>query len=302
MKKILVVCLAFALAGCATTLVKEPQVDAVKKIAIVSIYANADVHDVKAPKNTQTSVSFLKAMLGKKSDKSLESNEQVQIVTYGLQAYGEELNKVANWEVVPPKEVLASSKYKALMNKESAQSSMGAFLKALEEAAKERWVTPPDMPYIPVSSLSGGSVKKVTVVDGKKVDPIQDARDKMAQLCKELGVDAVAVIGLDLAYKTGMLSGMKGTGLFSGVRGKATPMVASEIVLVTKEGKLAVESSLLSQGGGTYYNSGSAPMMLQGKPDLKDGKGECVEVYDQAVKMSAEGLRAEIEKELNVSK
>lgn len=294
MKKVICIVFALCLAGC-TTLIKKPQILSVKKIAIVSIYANADLHDVKAPKNPTSTLSFLTAMMGKEKDKSIESNELVQIVTYGLKAYGEQLDSISNWSVLPPLEVLKSNKYQELM-KEGNDSFMGELLKALKKAEGSQWVTPPAMPRIPADSLTRGKGRTV-IIKGQR-DPVKYAQMKMAELCKELEVDAVAIVGLDLAYKSGMLSGMKGTGLLSGVRGKATPAVASEIIVITKNAEIVVESKLLSQGG-TYSYSYSVPMMMKGKPNLQDSNGKSVEAYYSAVKKSAEVLKKQINKELS---
>ncbi|MFH1283023.1 MAG: hypothetical protein ABII27_05105 [bacterium] len=294
MRKILCIVLAVVLSSCSSIL-RKPEVFSVKKIAIVSIYANSDLHDMKAPKNPKTTLNVLKALMGKESDKSLEGSELVQIVTYGLKAYGEQLNSVQNWTVLPPLEVIKSEKYKKLMSQDD-QSFMGEILKVFKNAEAEKWVTPVGMPRIPADNLTYGKGKKV-VIKGRK-DPVKDLIEKLAELCKELQVDAVAVIGLDLAYKKGMLSSMSGTGLLSGVRGKATPAVASEIIIVSKNAKIAVETKLISQGV-EYSTSNSAPMMLKGKPDLKDSAGKSLEAYYKAVLKSAELIKGNIEKELN---
>ena len=157
MQRILYIILILSLCGCATTIVKKPTVFSVKKIAIISVYANADLHDVKSPKQSATKLSVLKAMLGKEEDKSLEGNELVQIVTYGLQVYGEQLDTLPNWRVIPPQQVLKSKKYKTIMSQKEEGSIMGGFIGAIEKAVKAQWVTPPSMPYIPASSVTYGS-------------------------------------------------------------------------------------------------------------------------------------------------
>lgn len=296
MKKLLCILLIFTLSSCSSPWIKKPQVQSVKKVAIISIYANADLHDVKSPKKPATKLSVLKAMLGKEKDKSLETNEFVQIVTYGLQIYGQELDKIGNWSVIPPQNVLKSQKYKTIMSQKGEGSVMGGFLEAIQKAVEAQWVTPPGMPYIPASCVTHGRGMKV-VVKGSK-DPVLAAREKMAEICKELDVDAVALIGLDLAYKKGWLSGMRGTGLLGEIRGKATPAVASEIIVVTKDAEIAVESPLVEKQA-KYYKSYSAPMMLEGRPDIKDSKGKSVEAYNQAVKNSAQALNEKINQEFS---
>jgi hypothetical protein len=282
-------CSFLFVSGCGTMVIKKPDVLAVKKMAIISVYANTDIHDVEAKENTQ--VNALQALMSAVStEKDIQSDELTQIATYGLKAYGEELEGVGRWKVIPPQTVLKNPKFKAL-NKETVDTALGTFLSAMHKAADSSWVTPTGMPYIPASSLTqtGGSK---TIVFGKK-DPMVEAREALAEVCKSLDVDAVAVIGLDLAYKKTWLSGMSGSGLFSGVLGRAVPMVAANVVVVNKDAKIVVEN-LYNKGGVVHSEGTSVPMMKQGKPYLKDSKQEAVQAYFETVQKSAAALKARI--------
>jgi len=86
-----------------------------------------------------------------------------------------------------------------------------------KKLAMTEWVVPPGMERIPFESVAKTGSRKV--VNGKEVH--EEARENVAKLCQALNVDAVAIIQIDMAYKTGMLSGMSGTGVFSGVLGRA---------------------------------------------------------------------------------
>lgn len=288
------VLMVLGLTGCGGTIIKKPAVLDVKKIAIVSIYSNTDIHDVEA-KGGGTKVNLLKALVAAAApEKDIETDEQVQLVTMGLKSFGEELSGIEQWNLIPPDQVIRNKKFQALTKSDS--SAMGDFLNAVRKAATASWVTPPGMPYIPAKSVTHGG-QSVTIM-GRK-DPVVEGQEKLAALCKDLNVDAVAVIGLDLAYKKGWLSGMSGTGIFSGVLGVATPMVACEMVVITKNGQIAVETPLFSQGGGQYVEGPGAPMLKKGYPYLKDSKREAVNAYGQAITKSAAGLRATLTKELS---
>ncbi|MEW6517672.1 MAG: hypothetical protein AB1439_12300 [candidate division FCPU426 bacterium] len=286
--------LALGLTGCGGTFIKKPAVLDVKKLAIVSVYANTDIHDVEA-KESGTKVNLLKALVAATApEKDIETDEQVQLVTMGLKSFGEALSGVEPWSLVPPDQVIRNKKFQALTKPGS--SAMGDFLSALRKAATASWVTPPGMPYIPASSVTHGN-KSVTIMGQK--DPVVEGQEKLAALCKDLNVDAVAVIGLDLAYKKGWLSGMSGTGIFSGVLGQATPVVACEMVVVTRNGQIAVETPLFSQGGGKHEEGPGAPMLKKGRPYLKDSKQEAVNAYAKAITKSAAVLRDVLVKELS---
>ncbi len=285
----------FGLTGCGGMITKKPAVLDVKKVAIVSIYANTDIHDAEAQKSGGK-INLLKALVGAVApEKNIETDEYVQLATYGLKSFGEELSGVTQWNLVPPDQVIRNKKFQAL-TKSPDSSGMGDFLNALRKAKAASWVTPPGMPYIPMTSLTYGN-QSVTIMGQK--DPVEAGRENMAALCKDLNVDAVAVIGLDLAYKKGWLSGMSGTGIFGGILGIATPVVAYEMIMVTKDGQLAVETPMFSQGGGEYVEGPGAPMLKQGRPYLKDSKQEAVQAYVQALQKSASALKTVLVKELS---
>lgn len=289
----------FGLTGCGTVILKKPAVLSVKKMAIVSVYANAQLHDVEAEAKEASNASMLGALVGSLGglEKKIDTDEPTLLVTSGLKTFGEQLSAIPQWKLIPPQEVINNQKYKQLM-KSDQPGAMGDFLSALGKAATSTWVTPPGMPYIPASSLTQGS-SSYTVYAGDAKDPVVEAKTNLASLCKDLNVDAVAVIGLDLAYKKGWLSGMSGTGIFSGVLGSATPSVRAEMVVVTKDAQIAVETPLLGQGSSFPYSEGKeAPMLKKGEPYLKDSKKEAINSYADAIAKSAISLKDMIIKEL----
>lgn len=292
---ILAVLLVFGLSGCGSMITKKPAVMDVKKVAIVSIYANTDIHDADA-KASGGKINLLKALVGAAMpEKDIETDEMVQLATYGLKTFGEELSGVTQWTLVPPDQVIRNKKFQALI-KPTDTSGMGDFLNALRKASTASWVTPPGMPYIPTSSLTHGN-QSVTIMGQK--DPVETAKEKLAVLCKDLNVDGVVVIGLDLAFKKGWLSGMSGTGIFGGILAPATPMAAYDMIMVTKGGQIAVETPLLSQGGGQFLEGPDAAMLRQGKPYLKDSKQEAVRAYERAIQRNASALKETLLKELS---
>jgi hypothetical protein len=285
------------LCGCGRILVK-PDVFSVKKMAIISVYANHEIYNVKSAKTQKEGLSALKAAVGKaisRTGESLDSEERIQISTYTLKVYEEMLNSIDPWTVLPTPEVINNQQYKAMMEDKDMGAVMAKIKSTLMKVGTAEWVMPPGLHYIPFSSVAKTGSK--TYVNGKEVH--EEARKKMAALCRDLGVDGVVIIHVDLAYKSGMLSGMRGTGIFSGVLGRATPSVSTAMVVITKDGRIAAQTSAVTRGGGRRYESDAAPMLKKGVVYLKDKKGKAVHQYNVAVEKSAAGLKEKILKELS---
>lgn len=296
MKKLVImafVALSWASLGCATSYLKKPEVYSVKKMAIVSLYANTYIHDVSVQNPSESNIAKIKGLVDK--DNKLEGDELTELVTHALRVYAEELNSIPNWSVASPKEVLSNPKYKAVLSKSKDDSDMGKFFSSINKVSRARWISPENMMHIPAEMLTHGKGKTVKT-SGKK-DPIEYAKEKMAELSKELGVDGVVVIGLDLAYKKSSPSKIKALDIIKTVKDTAEPNVAFEVIMVTKDAVLAIESPLLSKRGSGYYSTSKPLTMRLGFPYLKDDKS--VDAYKRAIEKSAEGLRKKITKELS---
>jgi len=282
MRRVLMLCVLAGLVGCAAPIVKKPQALTVKTLAIVSVYTNETIFDVEE-KTGQTDV--LKALKKVVSGEQGLKDENVQIATAALQTFSEELNGLGQWVVVPPAKVFEHPAYQAFARK----TSEGGALRRLADTA---WAAPPGVPVVQREYLTGvpGQIQI-----GR--DDTKEPRETLGALCRELGVDAVAVVEVSLAYKTGWLSGMRGTGLFSGVHGRAKPSVASSLVAVMQDGRIALQTEDVTRQD--RYVSENAPMLLKGRVDLKGDSGqESIVQFNAAVKASAAAMKQAIAKEL----
>jgi hypothetical protein len=277
MKRIilLVSLLSLFIIGCGT-IVKKPDIFSVKKLAIISVYANNSIYNVKT-QSGQSGVDLkaLKSLVGKEDD--IETDEITQIATAGLEAYVNTLKGLNQWVVADPKSILNHQAYKAFPGYRSLEYTPAYNMKLISfgdvaDSGNKRWV------------------------NGKEVH--EEARKSVADLCKALNVDGVAIIQFDLAYKPVFLSGMKGTGLFSGVKAPAEPSVSSAMIIITKNGTIAAQSDAIQRGGGSRSDGERVTMLHQGRVTLKAGDGEAVREYVKMVKMSAEDLKTKIQKEL----
>ncbi len=277
---------ALALVSCGKPMVRNPAFSTVKTLAIVSIYTNHDIYDVEEGKSNADLLTKLNKAMG--GGQTL-ADEHVQLATASMIAYSEELTKLEGWQVLALATVMEMEAYKSFV----VETSEGG---ALFRAATANHVTPPGMALVPFTAVVGEPGKTV-MVDGK--NPVDEVQARLATLAADLGVDGVAVIDVDIAYKRGALSGMSGSGLLSGVRGKATPSVSSAMVVVTKDSGIALLTPHITRGGGKRYESSSTPMLLKGKVDLTGDKGaESIEEISVAVRLAAMGLVERIKEEL----
>lgn len=277
---------AFVMVGCASPMVKKPAANGVKKIALVSVYSNIEVYDVKTGNKKGAALAMLKQVVKGSND---ISDEHVQIATHALKSFSEHLD-TSQWKIVKPATIIKSPAYKSF-RKEMKQDGW------LSRLATASVATPPGMVYIPFESVAG---EKNKVQLGQ--DPTQKAKDRLAKLAKELNVDAVAVAYVDLAYKRGMFS-FSGTGLLSSIRGSATPSVSSAVVAVNRKGEIAIQTPHLVKGGGTRTEAeDKVPLISDGGATFSGEKGqEAIAGFAKTMDKSVETLRKQMNKELGKS-
>jgi len=263
------------LAGCGAAILKKPEVLSVKKLAIVSVAINTDTYNIEeAKEKSGLDVRALKKLVG--MEESIDTDPYLQLATAGLEAFTTTLNDMPQWDLIPPADVLNNEAYKAATWQ-----------------GKAFFVAPPGMHLIPFADAARSG--STTVVDGKEIH--EEARKKLGQMAKDLGVDGVVVIEIDFGYEPVFLSGMKGTGLLSGIRAPAKPSVSTAILIVTQDGTIAAQSPAIVKGQGTRYAGEKVPMIHSGKVDLKDDEGKSIKGAADTILMAAQGLIARILKE-----
>lgn len=284
MKKTMVVpvILAGLLAGGCSSIVKKPDIYTVKKLAIISVYANNSIYNSKTMKSDSgLNLAALKHLVGKEDE--IETDEITQIVTGGFDAYLNSLKKLKQWVIVDPKTVFNHPSYKTLGG--------AGWIERLSYAQ----YTPAYNSKV-IHFLTVAKTGSMSYVNGKEVH--EEARKELAQFCKALNVDGVAIIELDLAYKPGFLSSMGGTGVFKSVKAPASPDVSAAMIIITKNGAIAAQTDGIAKGGGNRFVGEKVSMLHQGKVALKSKDGENVKEYVRVIALSAEDLRGRIEKEL----
>jgi hypothetical protein len=276
---------AILLAGCAGGVqVKKPEIDSVKKVAVVSVTANREISKVDAKKDSGNT-SLLSALGGAlvKAVLPEEIAEQTQIVTHGDQKLGELFAGLSGWSLVPESVVLGNADYQVVTSADGkAQDSLS---KGLAAIATADWVVPAGQQVIPLDSVIPTSN---SYVNGERAEA--PTLRKLGNLCAKLGADAIVVAEYKLSYKTTFLSGASGTGLFASVRGKAKPIVEVNLAVVNRDGKVVLKSAR----GWASFEGKEIPMMYKGEVDLKDPKGESVIGYNATVDAAVQALRGKI--------
>jgi hypothetical protein len=294
----------FGLFGCASISVKNPEIKSVKKIAIVSVTSNYQIHDVKDKEQAQSDADLaslgrsLVAAVEKKSN-SDSIKAQVQVVTHGAAALSDMFSKLDGYSLVSVADVVANPAYQAKFapKVEGDSKAAGAIANLLQAAAVSDWVVPEGMGTIPLAVVApSGNSKSVTFVNGKKVaSPTEQTRAALGQLCADLGVDAVVIAQVKLAYKKPFIAVTSGGFLgFGEERTTRKPVVETDVAVIDAKGKLV----LVTKEGWKQFEGDAAPMLLKNQVDLADKKGESIKSYNDTIDASIQELSANIAKAL----
>lgn len=203
-------CIFLLTTGCAS-IVRKPEVDIVKKVALLSVYGNAVLSDVDTGSSGYGS---MKKLMDGKADPA-----EQKIFDRAHDIYLPEIGKIGKWEVQARKDTTSNADVKAFFDEvqNETKASAGVFANMMGVQTMASSDTAP----VVVSPNVWNSDKKLP---------------KIAQICDKLHVDAIAIIELNLAYETSFGFMMKSIGS----TGQARAAVSSQLRIITREGKYAV--------------------------------------------------------------
>jgi len=276
--------------GCSSVL-KQPAIDEVKTVALVSAYMNKEFYNIKSPQAAEGNAAFnalLEAAGAAVADKLGVHNEtdpldeidpeQMKILAYGVKSYLDEFGELGRWQILPLDQVLQNNHYREMKQGEPT-STLGKFFSVyLSEREKAKWVTPIGFNLVTVASIFDS-------------ETAQAGRQAMSELCRELGVDAVALLYLDMGYRFNKLAKIT-----LGTRTLAVPSVAAQLVVVNKRGEIAVDTGAVSAGGGDRYTGDTVGMVKGDVLILQHKEDKAVNSYNLALKKSAAGMRQTLAK------
>ena len=261
------------LASC-TSIVKKPDINNVKKVALVSVYGNQNIREL----NSKTDWARKPEVVTGFNDQ-----QKQKVAELALNYYEAKLKEMGPWKVTPVHKMLTSAKFSAAMkelrsvkdasgkkiDETSLSGKLGSFLTNVAEMG---YLTPAGMHPLPISDENRNASQGVI--------------NSLVKLAKDLDVDAVAVVQVDLAYTGGAFS-LGGTGT-------AVASVASSIKLVDKNGVVVIDYPNVSEKT-KRFESETSSGMLQGKL-IFNAKLETM--LKEAIIASADNLVTEIKKEM----
>ena len=238
--------IAFLLCSCAGVHVQKPEVDDVKKIAILSVSAS---EDIKKLEDEEESGSLKDALVGVATSAARDNVPQLakgreRLITHGADALAETLGSIKGWAVISRDEVTGNADVQKFFDPSGAEGVINK-LSRLVPVNGWRYMAPTGMHVLPYEAV----VSNETALFGAKTDD-QEVRESVGKLCEALNVDAIAVAEYYFFYEEG--------GLLPTAR--ATPVAMVDVVLIDKKG-----NKLLHTDHGWTQVKGKGNVMLVDK-------------------------------------
>lgn len=258
--------LMFALSGC-TSIVMKPDIDRVKKVAILSLYADQKVPNEKG-------MGIVTHWDGK---------VRLQVAEDALATYQKELSKLG-WQVMSPEKVLESKEYQQAfaIPEVKADSGVGKFASLMKNVYQQQFFTPAGMLPIP---LDDSAANTKYYGDLAKDNP----RLRLGGMAKKLGVDAVVLIQMDYCYGGGTFS-LLGTG-------QAVMTAGSSIKAVNQKGDMVVNMPAVPLCDGKRGESETSAVMVNGNLQFtSSAKDRFRKMFIEATRASAATTVEEVRK------
>lgn len=281
-----------AISGCAT-ISQKPEVFKVKTLAVISVYVNSEVGDVENRKVESPTLTLLHFSLN-----DTDRVKEEALAGFAEKSAEDSLASVPHWSVVPLQQVLANPAYSAMKADIAAAFQSGQHLETGVGPAKggnpDHFVPAPGMAFVPTAAIPTGGLSITVTGDGKTISQ-DDVKHYWGKLAADLGVDAVAIVSIDLAYKKNFFSGVH----IPLVLASADANVDAGIVAVTKEGSLVLNSRGLT---GHRVAGGGAPMLIGGDAfSLGDDKNEAVKEFERIIRVKLQQIAQQLTEELKAS-
>lgn len=241
----------FGVFGCAS-IVKHPEVDKVKKVALISVTVNRVYKDLDAKSGGATSgLAMMGAIGGKKSDEEAKANpkdedNRVQMANYIRDKYAQELGKIREWQFVSADAITKSTEYAALTKVNGGDSGAGRALASLaNNIIGLNWATPRGMAPL---QFYENNMK-------------EEKRAALRAMCKKYGVDGLIVVDANIAFKGGFLS--------VGGNGLANVYISTSTQMINSDGNVAVMFPN-AENGERYEGNKQVAMVLHSVPPTSE--------------------------------
>jgi hypothetical protein len=254
---------------CASVEVKAPEIFRIKRVAIVSLYAN----------------DLLSHASGRGQALDWMPHMKRRIAEDALFAFAREFSKL-RWTVVNPTSLRKSAAYQRLLAADEAirQAKRGSFVAKAQGLSKlgvsQEYFAPAGMEPIPVASSR--ALSRDTAL-----------RDALAAAAREMRVDGVVVIQVDYCYHS--------DGAQLAETGQAQMTAAASIHVVGPKGDVLVSMPPVEMCGGDALRAGSDTVAVMQENDLPFsqidaavGRRMFVEASRGSARISTEEIRRAI--------
>lgn len=257
--------LTFSLAGCLPSIVKKPDIEQVKKVAILSLYA-----DQKVPNDKGRGVVT-----------QWDNKVRLQVAEDALRTYQAEMAGLG-WKVVSPTKVLESREYQQAFAIPKPDTTTGKFGSFLKNMYQQQFFTPAGMLPIP---LDDSAANTHYYGDAARDNP----RARLGDMARKLGVDAVVLIQIDYCY---------GGGTFSLLgNGQAVMSAGSSIKAVNQKGEMVVNMPAVARCDGKRGTSKTSALMVNGNLEFTySARDRFRKMFVEATRASAAMTVADVHK------
>lgn len=277
MKKLIALsAFAFFLCSCAGVNVKKPEIDNVKRVAVVGVTSNEEYKDIESVgKEKKQNLLLTVAANVIKDNVEMITEGQVAIITHGAYELINTFNDIEGWGAISLDEVINNEQYKALFAK--SDNLFEAFGNLIR---KERYVAPAGMSPVLYETVHPSQNHWV---NGERAEaPVLRS---IGSLCDALGVDAVAVAEFTFLYKTGFASSLTSS---------ATPIVYMNVALIDRNGNKVL-----------YTDPGWAEIEGKEKATYRNGAihligdDKSINAYNEAINATLKVFKKEAKKKLS---
>jgi hypothetical protein len=290
----------FSLGGLEAAVLDKKGIKDVKKVALISLYSNKRVllHQISDkgslseyvdPRDDRRSQDKHGSWAGKEqSDKEIRALYQ-----FALTAFQDRLGEVPHWEFVPFSTVAASPAYRdfykgrAEASKKELEKTPKFLAGMLEKMAVDASGPPKDQDHYLVADKMH-FIPASLVTDGTKrfgnQDPFKGQKESLAKLCRDLNVDAVAMVNVRISHRYGKFARLK-----VGDAVKAIARAGSSLVLVSKDGKIVAQTGPIVSKLQEDFEGDSVSMIKEGKLLLE--APEVRKSFESTLSMSAEKMK-----------
>jgi hypothetical protein len=295
MNKILIpaALVAVLLSSCAGVKVVRPQVDQVKSAAFVSITTNVEIPSTEAVKEKEKKKESIFSALKKATstpDLPTLLPQQQELESYTIKGLSDMLSSLSDIKVVPVESVLSNSEYQNVDDLNTGSELVDKMASNMAAQDNAAWGAPQGMKVISYDQVVPTSTN---YSNGERTET--RLLKKLGTLCGPLGVDAVAVAQLYLAYEPSTFTIIMNGDPADKGRGYATPVVLVNLVLINKDG----EAVLKSDQGWDRFTGEKIPMLNDGKVDFGDAKGKTLSEFKSVIDAGVTAMKVKARKALS---